>query len=91
MLFSQVEQDPLESFLTRLVNDAVSEATTTVVKETVREMASEYVEYRQVDVVLDDLLADYLDEIGAELVRQNLCKRVDLKKTKNWFSRPIMT
>ena len=68
MLYTQLEKDPLESFLTRLVNDAVEEASVTVVRETVREMAREYVEYRQVDEVLDDLLDDYLDEIGQELV-----------------------
>ena len=68
MLYSQTDKDPLESFLTRLVNDAVEEAATSVVKETVREMAREYIEYKQVDEVLDDLMADYLDEIGYELV-----------------------
>ena len=68
MLQGQENQDPLESFLTRLVNDAVKEASTSVVKETVREMAREYVEYKHVDEVLDDLMTDYLNEIGQELV-----------------------
>ena len=68
MLQGQENQDPLESFLTRLVNDAVKEASTSVVKETVREMAREYVEYKHVDEVLDDLMTDYLSEIGQELV-----------------------
>ena len=72
MLYTQLDQDPLESFLTRLVNDAVQEASTSVVRETVKEMARDYVEYKQVDEVLDDLLADYLDEIGQELV---ICHR----------------
>lgn len=68
MLYSQTDSDPLESFLTRLLNDAVHQAACDIVKETVREMARDYVEVKHNEIVFDDLFQDYMDEIGAELV-----------------------
>ena len=69
MLYQESEKDPLESFLTRLLNDAVAEATTDVVKETVKEMARTYVQTQHDNNVFDDLIGDYIKEIGPSLVR----------------------
>ncbi|KAL4228739.1 hypothetical protein ACF0H5_011782 [Mactra antiquata] len=68
MLYSQTESDPLESFLTRLLNDAVHEAAGDVVKETVRELARDYVDLKHQEVVFGDLFEDYMDEIGPGLI-----------------------
>ena len=68
MLYSQTESDPLESFLTRLLNDAVQQASEDIVKETVREMARDYVEVKHNEIVFDDLFQDYMDEVGPGVV-----------------------
>ncbi|XP_052805906.1 uncharacterized protein LOC128235194 isoform X2 [Mya arenaria] len=71
MLYSQ-SGDPLESFLTRLLNDAVHEAAGDIVKETVREMARDYVDDKHFAIVYDDLLDDYLDEVGTSIVQDTM-------------------
>lgn len=68
MLYSEENKDPLESFLTRLLNDAVQEAAADVVKETVKELARNYVDYKHHETVFDDLFSDYMEEIGPGLV-----------------------
>jgi len=69
MLYSQADADPLEAFLTRLLNDAVKDAANDVVKETVRELAQSYVDDQHFTAVYNDLLEDYFDEVGTGIVR----------------------
>ena len=68
MLYSEANTDPLESFLTRLLNDAVQEASADIVSETVRELARSYVDDKQHEVVFDDLFNDYMDQVGPDVV-----------------------
>ena len=68
MLYSQTDADPLESFLTRLLNDAVQEAAGDVVKETIREMARDHVDDKHHGIVYDDLFEDYMDDVGTSIV-----------------------
>ncbi|XP_060552983.1 uncharacterized protein LOC132714204 isoform X5 [Ruditapes philippinarum] len=72
MLYSQTESDPLESFLTRLLNDAVQQASEDIVKETVREMARDYVEVKHNEIVFDDLFQDYMEEVGPSVIEDAL-------------------
>ncbi|XP_052253861.1 uncharacterized protein LOC127860095 isoform X2 [Dreissena polymorpha] len=69
MLYSQTDADPLESFLTRLLNDAVQEAAGDVVKETIREMARDHVDDKHHGIVYDDLFEDYMDDVGTSIVQ----------------------
>lgn len=85
MLYTEVNTDPLESFLTRLLNDAVQEAANDVVKETVRELARSYVDYKHHEVVYDDLFRDFMDEIGPSLVYSFTAYKNGTAKTLDLF------
>ena len=54
------------------MNDAVRDGAYSVVKETTRDMAQDHLHDATAGGVLDDLLLDHLDEIGAELVSYSL-------------------
>ncbi|KAK3588818.1 hypothetical protein CHS0354_028467 [Potamilus streckersoni] len=68
LLLQDSNKDPLEDFLTRIVNEAVRDAATLVVKETVKEMAQDYMQDQYAENVLDDIVDDFIESLGPELL-----------------------
>ncbi|KAL5019724.1 hypothetical protein ScPMuIL_002616 [Solemya velum] len=60
--------DPLEEWLTQLVNDAVWDASFDAVRDTVRELAEDHIELMSTVDMLDEMIEEHIDDIWDELV-----------------------
>ncbi|XP_041372596.1 uncharacterized protein LOC121385871 [Gigantopelta aegis] len=63
-----LRRDPLEDWLTQLVDDAVSESCREIVRESVMDLAQEYLDDQLVLNIYSDLVADYIQSIGDDLL-----------------------
>lgn len=60
--------DPLTRFLDKLFEEAIQDSTEEVVRDTVRELASDHMSVNSTAAVVDDLLLDHLQDIEGEMV-----------------------
>nr|KAG5705384.1 hypothetical protein BaRGS_011156 [Batillaria attramentaria] len=63
-----LQRDPLEDFLSSLLSDAVDLGVRDVVRESVVEMADQYMMDEQAGVIFQDVLHDHLREIMPEVI-----------------------
>lgn len=63
-----LKRDPLEDFLTGIIEDVVQVGTREVVRSTVINLAEDYVENEYAMGVIQSLLKDYVREIGPDLL-----------------------
>ena len=63
-----LKRDPLEDWLTQLVDDAVCESCREVVRTCVMDMAQEHLDDQFVLDIYSDVVIDHIQEIGDELV-----------------------
>ncbi|CAL1540644.1 unnamed protein product [Lymnaea stagnalis] len=66
----RLKRDPLEDFLTGIIEDVVQAATREVVRSTVINLAEDYVENEYATGVIQSLLKDYVREIGPDLLEE---------------------
>lgn len=59
--------DPLTRFLDKLFEEAIQDSTEEVVRDTVRELASDHMRVNSTAAVVDDLLLDHLQDIEGEM------------------------
>lgn len=63
-----LQEDPLEKFLSDLIEDAVRMGARDIVRSSVIEIAEDYVQTEFSTGVINSLLHDHMMEIGPELV-----------------------
>ncbi|XP_050417029.1 uncharacterized protein LOC126830664 isoform X1 [Patella vulgata] len=64
--------DPLEEWLNRLINETIHQCCYDIVKDTAVEMADDHIEREYRNNILDDVITDYIIEIGPSLVNDSV-------------------
>lgn len=67
-----LKHDPLEDFLSKLINDAVDMGLRTVVRESVLEMADQHLRDEHASKIFNDVFQEHLSDIMPEVVSKDI-------------------